>query len=192
MCAKFSYLILRLLNVFAIVHGQNETTKSSQNIVDLSSILYSPILTLFFDPPSGYFAPTALGVYVSCSIPEAKIYYSMDNLGAGNMHPTLNSKYATLSSPYIQLDTPFGQPRMRNLTIIAVAQLGLTFSRSEEIHLFYYVEAAARKGDPSLGLPGAYGWLVPSIESRGYFVSTFKCVSCGTFDFKTGLCAGWI
>ena len=186
----YKYLIF-ILTCVAYVYSESCSGNGCTAIVSDTSITYggknpdgTDLLSLYFDPPSGYFAPTALGVYVSCNLgPICQIYYEIGDANQIYNAPSLNSRSATDSSRYINIDTPFGATRARNLTIIAVANIKGTLIKSQQVTLMYYVEAAARKGIPPFkpwlgpdgGMPGAYGWLVPSVQSHGYFVS--ECYS---------------
>ncbi|RYH14860.1 hypothetical protein EON65_32820 [archaeon] len=113
---------------------------------------------LFHDPPNGHFSPTALGVFVWSNLDGVKIYYEDSNTS-----PTIGSSYATKASPYIELDTPFKGSRNRTLTLIGIYtdSDGRLF-KSQQLTLKYFVEASAR--------PFSYGYLIPGIESSGYFV----------------------
>jgi hypothetical protein len=68
----------------------------------------------------------------------------------------------TYDTPYIQLDTPFKAKRGRVLTVVAVVMDETGVHRSHQYQLQYNVEGAARKD--------SFGFLVPGIESSGYFV----------------------
>jgi len=138
-------------------------------IIDDPAIIYDSSITLFWDPPNSSFAPSALGVYVGASDPRAQIYYAFEELNQYSQYylePTYPflafSPYATFSSPYIQLDHPFGSTTKRYLTIVAVVVDGQTTYRSQQYTLSYFVDAGTRKG--------ARGFLVPGVESNGYFV----------------------
>jgi hypothetical protein len=115
-------------------------------------------IVMYIDPPSGHSSPAALGVFVRGNDVSTKIYY--DEFGG---LPTFESKFLTYNTPYIQLDTPFKASRNRSLTVIAVYEdeTGV-LTRSEPKYLKYFVEGSAR--------PDSYGFLVPGIESSGYFV----------------------
>lgn len=129
-------------------------------IVNITEIVFSEEMILLYDPPSGHFSPTALGVYVSVVgkySQTALVYYSFSKEG-----PTLLNSYATFTSPYIQVDTPFGASRTRTLTIVAIQEIPSGFIRSKQHTLTYYVESLSR--------PYSYGFFVPGIETSGYFL----------------------
>jgi hypothetical protein len=122
-----------------------------------SAIANRTSLVLYIDPPNGHSSPAALGVFVRASDPNALVYYD-ENGG----EPTLTSPYMTYDTPYIQLDTPFKAKRERVLTVVAVVMDENGVHRSKQYRLKYNVEGAARKN--------SFGFLVPGIESSGYFV----------------------
>lgn len=100
-------------------------------IIKTERIRYSANLTLQYDPPAGFFAPTSLGLYVRASDPTAIIFYSFD----GEL-PTLSSQTATYDSPYIEIDSiastsliTSAELRNRTVTIVAVGQRNQFFIR---------------------------------------------------------------
>ena len=131
---------------------------NGQAIVARSDITNSTTLVLYVDPPSGHSSPAALGVFARASNPNALVYWDED----GNP-PTLSSNFLTYDTPYIQLDTPFKASRNRTLAVVAVMinDEG-EMERSEQYILRYFVEGSAR--------PSSFGFLVPGIESGGYFL----------------------
>jgi hypothetical protein len=131
----------------------------SNLIVNLTSIIEDDSIQLIYDPPSGHFSPTALGVYVEVvDLPSALVYYSFDDFG-----PSLSNSYATFTSPYIQVDTPFAASRVRPLTIVAVYRDPVLGDRRSKQHkLTYSVESLSR--------PSSYAYFIPGIESSGYFL----------------------
>lgn len=115
-------------------------------------------ITLAHDPPNFHSSITVLGVFVRSSDPDARIYYD----DSGNP-PTLDSPYCTYDSPHIELRTLFKGSRVRNIAIVAVSYEGPTpIGRSEQYELEYYVEGGSR--------PYGYGFLIPGVQSGGYFV----------------------
>jgi hypothetical protein len=149
-CIHRNLVILFLLCSFSLYEASSQDA-----IVDIGL----PIeITLMHDPPNRHSSVTLLGVFVRSNDPDARIYYD----DKGNL-PTLSSPYCTYKAPHIQLDTPFKGSRVRNLVIIAVSMEGQTpIARSEQYELEYYVEGAAR--------PDGWGFLVPGVQSGGYFV----------------------
>lgn len=138
-------------------------------IVSSADFVLDPTITLLYDPPSGSFSPTALGVYVQVTNPlytqSAKIYYEFEVINAYStslviipQNPTLASKSCGFSNPYIHMNTPFGARRNRTLTIVAVVD----GKRSLQHTMWYIIEADSR--------PDAFGFLVPGVETSGYFV----------------------
>lgn len=115
---------------------------------------------LYIDPPNGHSSPAVLGVFIRANDPNVLIYYNDD----GKDPVALSSSTPlTYDKPYIQLDTPFKARRERTLVIIAVVKDDDGFwYRSEQTTLNYLVEGSAR--------PDSFGFLVPGIESGGYFV----------------------
>jgi hypothetical protein len=109
-------------------------------------------------PEDGTFSPTALAAFVRSDSTKAKIYYTIDGDS-----PTLKSSWLTYDSPYLHIETPFYSGRRRKVTAVAV-EIGLdgSYYRSEEVTYYYLVEGSDR--------PGAYGFLVPGVESSGYFL----------------------
>ena len=122
-----------------------------------------PTLELFYDPPNNHQTVTVLGVFVRVfSDPDARIYYN-ENFDSDPRTPNMNDPYCTWDSAIIELNTPFKGSRIRNITIIAVAmEAGIITSRSEAIQLTYFVEGSDR--------PYGWGFLVPGVQSNGYFV----------------------
>ena len=130
-----------------------------------SSMVLSPDISIMYDPPNWSFSPCALGLFVRTNKETAKIYYEFEDVYTQIVAPpTLASAFTTWDSPYIHINTPFGATRNRSVTIIAVwfdyNQQKLV--RSDPIPLHYKVEADAR--------PLAYGFLVPGVESKSYFL----------------------
>eukprot|EP01038_Epipyxis_sp_PR26KG_P007496 gene7496-10213_t len=148
-------------DVISIQRSLANSTISS--IINDSSII-SPSggsdVVLHYDPPNHYSSPTALGLFLRSNYMTAKIYYD-ENGG----DPTTSSPYVVYSAPYLQLITPFKHNRFRNITIVAVvddtSDTGNIY-RSEQYYLSYAVEAGSR--------PNSYGFLVPGIESNGFFI----------------------
>ena len=152
MISLFFLIILSLCAV--VVFSNIESTP----IIDLiPPIPESLDFKLFVDPPDGFSSPAALGVFVHSNIPSADMYYAVD--GA---LPTLGGSKVTRESPYISLDTPFGKGRQRVITIVAVATVADGIIRSKQYSWSYYIEGSSR--------PSGYGFLVPGVESGGYFV----------------------
>lgn len=115
-------------------------------------------MKLFVEPSNGTFSPHALTIFVRCSNPLALAYYTLDG-----SPPTLSSTFTTYDQPYINVDTPFAVKRNRILRIIcAVIEVDSLYALSPEIKNHYAVEATDR--------PGSYGFLVPGVESSGYFL----------------------
>lgn len=146
----------------------------------LSNATYSSSLKLYFDPPPGTTTPHAMGVHVWSNDDAATIYYE---LSSTVVDPTYSSSTANYSSPYIQIVTPFKASRNRTLTIVAVTTdtEGNKY-RSEQLSVNYFVEATSR--------PYAYGFLVPGIESGGYFIlfamevaATARAQAAGSQEF---------
>jgi hypothetical protein len=126
-------------------------------IINISTIFYDKNIKIFYDPPNHHVSPTALAVFVRSNLRNSKIYY--DTTGHS---PTLNSSYATYNQPYIQLTTAFRASRNNTLIILAVNERAEGIFRSNPIVLHYFVESAAR--------PYSFGFLVPGLESGGYFI----------------------
>jgi hypothetical protein len=129
----------------------------SKPIIFNPEISNSSTLILYADPPSGHSSPHAMSAFVRANDKNALVYY--DDKGE---LPTLESPFLTYDTPYIQLDTPFKASRNRTLIVIAVVIDETGIYRSQQITLRYFVEGAAR--------PFSYGFLVPGIESGGYFL----------------------
>jgi hypothetical protein len=131
----------------------------------LDTIDYSNELDIFYDPPNNTFSESALGVFVRANKPDAKIYYEFEDvLTQFVSDPTLDSAYTTWDSPYIHLNTPFGATRNRsiNLCIVWFDSSIQSLVRSPMVALRYTVEANDR--------PQSFGFLVPGVETDGYFV----------------------
>ena len=126
-----------------------------------SDIQLDSSVELTYDPPNNASVPHALGVYVFCGNEDGRIYYETED-GSSPVDPTTSSDYATRSAPYIHMDSPFGSTRNRILSIVCVWTIDEEVFRSEQHTLYYIVEAGAR--------PKAFGFLVPGIESDGYFL----------------------
>lgn len=150
-------MIVILISIYVVV-----------NLVNSLSIVDDPLYTLdekrlklYIDPPSGSFSPTALAVFARGSDPSSIVHYELDIAGVCN-DPTHSSSSITYDSPYIELDTLFKGSRTRIFKVVATLSNAYGIFRSEQYEYTYYVEAAAR--------PHSYGFLIPSIESSGYFV----------------------
>lgn len=130
----------------------------SKSIIHTDYVTYRSDLKLYYDPPNGHSSPTALGVFVWSNEPTMKFYF--EEFGADC---SFNSTFITSAKPYIQLDTPFKASRNRTLTIVGIYEDedGNLF-RSDQYRLKYFVEASAR--------PYSYGYMIPGIESGGYFI----------------------
>jgi hypothetical protein len=158
-----SIFFILLLTVWAevsenhrsVISGQSSSI-SGHTIEDTLPLL--PELNVYYDPPNGTDCPTALGIYAWTHFPTALIYY--DLTGAS---PTLNSTFVTQESPYFTVVTPFKGLRGRMIAMIAVYTdlQGVTY-RSKLYKLHYNVESSSR--------PNSYAYLVPGVESGGYFV----------------------
>lgn len=160
-------IILKIVRLLAFIIclinflSYAQTDDEDEPIITSEDVELSTELELKFDPPYGHSSATALGVFVWASDPNARIYYEAEQ-DFTFIDPTLNSSFATLAEPYIQLDTPFKASRNRTLTIVAVVVTEEGIFRSEQHQIRYFVEAAER--------PFSYGFLIPGIESSGYFV----------------------
>lgn len=138
---------------------ENYRRRLATSLLPISQLLpLSSTVEVYYDPPNGTASPSALGIYAWSNQKTAKIYYNI--LGE---NPTLNSSYADAKSPYITVTTPFKGTRDRNVKLIAVYEddKGNTF-RSDLVNITYFVESRAR--------PYSYAYLVPGIESGGYFI----------------------
>jgi len=148
---------------------QHRELQGQGNIVELyaEAPATSTPITILYEPPCGFLSVSALGVSAMCKSPYNKptcrIYYSFEKLNtvpAQPTQPTEASPYATINNPYIHMDSPFGTNRNRTVTLVAVDTA--TNYRSEPLILWYLIEAEAR--------PGAYAFMVPGVETDGYFV----------------------
>lgn len=159
--------LIVLLSIFSFAQFMEKRQLTTDYIQDTVSL--SSSLTLLYDPPDQHVSPTALGVYVQSNDPSAVIYYEFD----GSM-PTFSSPYVTVSTPYIEMDTPYLASRNRSITIVAVQKTYDGYARSEQYTLNYYIEATNR--------PYSYGFLVPGIETSGYFLKVgFSLILSGAF-----------
>lgn len=123
-----------------------------------AGITIDSTLSLQYDPPNGSTSVTGLAVYVWSNNLNARIYYTNDSTS-----PSLNSSYVDASAPYIQVTSPYKETRNRTLIIVAVVYNGKGgYTRSHEYQLRYYVESSSR--------PNSYGYLIPGVDSNGYFV----------------------
>lgn len=115
-------------------------------------------LFLYIDPPNGHSSPAVLGVFIRANDPDAIVYF--EELGDD---PTVLSPTLTYNTPYVQLDTPFRASRNRTLVVIALLEDedGVWY-RSAQTTMKYFVEGTAR--------PDSFGFLVPGIESGGFFI----------------------
>lgn len=156
-CFVFSFASVYVSS--QVNHGsfvQVQDTTTGTTIEDTLPLLSD--LKVFYDPPNGTDSPTALGVYAWTHYSTALIYY--DVTGAS---PTLNSSYVSQESPYFAVATPFKGKRGRLVSMIAVYTdlQGVTY-RSKLYKLHYNVESRSR--------PYSYAFLVPGVESGGYFI----------------------
>lgn len=150
-------LLLLSIILCTLVHVSCQASLPSVPIVQNPDIINSTTLILYVDPPSGHNSPSAMSAFIRANDKNALVYYDEDG-----KPPTLESPFMTYDTPYIQLDTPFKASRNRTLAVIAVVMDETGVYRSEQIILQYFVEGAAR--------PFSYGFLVPGIESGGYFI----------------------
>lgn len=130
----------------------------------IDSIEESPTLSIIYDPPNNHMEPSAISVFARGSDPTSVIYYELDKDGITCNDPTTSSTMITYSTPYIELKTLFKGKRNRILKLIAVIlnDNGIPVYRSQQYELNYIVEGGDR--------PESYGFLVPGIESNGYFL----------------------
>lgn len=149
--------------------SQHRQLQDTTVITDLTSIIG---LDLLIDPPDGHFSPTALGVFLRASSPDALIYYTLDGTA-----PHLSSKTITSTAPYLHVDTPFLAGRYRRLRAVAAEiRIDGEWHRSEEYDRTYIVEATDRPNRYPL-LSSSYVhdvfsflFLVPGLETQGYFI----------------------
>ncbi len=168
-----------LFTISGIFHSIKFGQASDGSIAGSSDYALLPAFYLYYDPPFNHSSPTALGVFVWSNIDDAKIYY--EALGD---YPTLNSSHASKTQPYIELDTPLKGSRNRTLILIGVWTDGDgKMFKSNQISVNYFVEASAR--------PYSYGYLVPGIESSGYFLqfalevkATARAQAAGNQEFS--------
>jgi hypothetical protein len=169
----FVLLVILIPAMESISHIQvtGDITQSIQNLFldgNYSAIIYTPsitldpLLTIQYDPPIEAYYTTAIGLYVRANDPEAIIFYEFDGF-----NPTFQSNIATFDSPYIQVESitvPSNEipPRNRTVTIVAVSKINQFIIRSEQYVLKYFIESGAR--------PRSSGFLVPGVESGGFFV----------------------
>lgn len=175
---SFAKFVVGNSNSKNVLQTRQLSTADESGSINNSSRLATE-LTIQYDPPDRSSWPAALGVFARAYYDgepdtSAKIYYEQyyvfqqdqtATLQGGEASVTFNSSYAEYDKPYIQLGTPFKAQRIRYLKMVAVRDDPLddkSFIRSEEITLTYYVEGAARKN--------SFGFLVPGIESGGYFL----------------------
>lgn len=137
------------------IDGEIRVLQATQTIVD--SIALSSDLILYVDPPNGHTSPTILGVFARASDVDALVYYE-----PSDESPTIDSPFITYNTPYIELGTLFKGSRNRTLTMVAVLTDELGTIRSEQITMDYFVEGASR--------PFSYGFMIPGVESGGYFL----------------------
>mmetsp|Transcript_7911 Transcript_7911/g.13110 ORF Transcript_7911/g.13110 Transcript_7911/m.13110 type:complete len:630 (+) Transcript_7911:171-2060(+) len=155
MCASslYAYVCISALIISAWI----QVCYAELPIVDHPDITLDTDLILYVDPPNGHSSPHAMAAFARASDPAARVYY--DEFGR---MPFLNGTFLTYNTPYIQLDTPFQASRNRTLVVVAVVEDETGIYRSEQYVLDYFVEGSDR--------PDSFGFLVPGIESGGYFV----------------------
>ena len=139
-CSGIPFDISRLSNAIPAsppAESEHRRLQDTTVITDLTSIIG---LDLLIDPPDGHFSPTALGVFLRASSPDALIYYTLDGTA-----PHLSSKTITSSAPYLHVDTPFLAGRYRRLRAVAAEiRIDGEWHRSEEYDRTYIVEATDR------------------------------------------------
>lgn len=136
----------------------------ADSIMTSTSFTYLSTLELHYDPPIGTSSPTALGVFFWSNLDGVKFYYETDEVDVPvPAEITLDSSYASSTQPYVALETLFKGSRNRTLSVVGVwiDENGRSW-RTDQHTLKYFVEASAR--------PFSYGYLVPGIESSGYFL----------------------
>lgn len=105
---------------------------------------------------STYVAPTALAVYARPTDNNARVYYTIDG-----SDPTFESPYVMFNTPYIHLTNGSFLQLIAFSSMIDVYGHS-HFARSRLYQIRYHAEASKR--------PDGYGYLVPGIETSGYFV----------------------
>ena len=144
-------------------------------IVNDTTLVYAhDKLTIAVDPPSGFSAPSALGVFAQSNSPTAIIFYTITwNVAGSSIPPEPTypmydpvTKYAGIdkvngvvyespttyvcfnTTPYIHLTTPYGMGRLIKVVLVAIDYDSdrLIYSRSQQYVLDYAVEASARPG----------------------------------------------
>lgn len=123
-------------------------TAAAYSWLNDSISVYNPAtnpLQLYIDPPEGYFASTALGVFMRCISPKGesentRVYYTIDG-----DEPTKQSPFTTYQYPYVHIDTPFRVGRSRIFKALCTERSidGNTY-RSELITRHYTIEASSR------------------------------------------------
>lgn len=165
----FSTFLLSFLFFFNFLARTSFATTTPPQLTPILSnnaIHYKSDFEIYYDPPSGTVSPTSLGVFVWSNYDShnAKVFYEIGSGSAPIISPTLNSSHTTTEHPYIQIDTGFKIPRNRTLTLVGYyidSITGLAY-RSQQVTVVYYIEGSAR--------PYSYGYLIPGVESGGYFL----------------------
>lgn len=112
--------------------------------------------TLNITLDSTFIASSALSLYARASDETARVYYSTTGLP-----PTFSSPHLTHDTPYLHLDD--APP----LYLVAFSSFTDVFgethvARSKQLKVVFHAEAKER--------PASYGYLVPGVESGGFFV----------------------
>jgi len=134
------------------------------SIVNDNTIQYSSTLTILYDPPNNHMEPAAISIFARSNDPTSVIFYELDTDGKTCSDPTTSSTMITYDTPYIEVKTLFKGKRNRILKLIAVIlnSIGKPIYRSQQYELNYIIEGGDR--------PDSYGFLIPSIESNGFFI----------------------
>lgn len=116
--------------------------EAPEPVIPLTNASKRVELDLLVDPPDGYFSPSALGVFLRCTSPGARVYWTLDGTT-----PTRLSAYTTYDEPYVHINTPFRAGRYRILRAVATETWidGFLY-RSPEVTRNYIVEASDRPG----------------------------------------------
>jgi hypothetical protein len=121
---------------------RRDLQEAPEPVIPLTNASKRVELDLLVDPPEGFFSPSALGVFLRCTSPGARVFWTLDGTA-----PTRLSSYTTYEEPYVHINTPFRAGRYRILRAVATETWidGFLY-RSPEITRHYIVEASERPG----------------------------------------------
>ena len=139
-CGRFDLSGIRTRVEDPSLNDRRELQEVPEPVIPLTNATQRVELDLLITPEDGFFSSSALGVFMRCTSPGARIFYTLDGTA-----PTRLSNFVTYDQPYVHINTPFRAGRHRILRAVATETWidGFLY-RSAEITRRYIVEASER------------------------------------------------